>query len=99
MMAAGELPTSCPSPTDTVTTMGQSQGLGFDARVVFVASVQSVIISTCVFFHRLVSDSVRDQLMVTIQKTFNYSRSQAQQIYLMVMECMKKKALVGIQLP
>lgn len=45
--------------------------------------------------HRLVSENVRDQLMVTIQKTFNYSRSQAQQIFLMVMECMKKRALVG----
>ncbi|XP_040925996.1 transient receptor potential cation channel subfamily M member 1-like isoform X2 [Betta splendens] len=44
----------------------------------------------------LVGDSVRDQLMVTIQKTFNYSRSQAQQIYLMVMECMKKKALITV---
>lgn len=45
--------------------------------------------------HRLVSESVKDQLLVTIQKTFNYSRSQAQQIFLMVMECMKKRALVG----
>lgn len=44
---------------------------------------------------RLLSDSVKDQLLVTIQKTFNYSRSQAQQIFLMVMECMKKRALVG----
>ncbi|XP_006779748.2 transient receptor potential cation channel subfamily M member 1-like [Neolamprologus brichardi] len=43
----------------------------------------------------LVSESVKDQLLVTIQKTFNYSRSQAQQIFLMVMECMKKRALVG----
>lgn len=44
---------------------------------------------------RLLSDSVKDQLLVTIQKTFNYSRGQAQQIFLMVMECMKKRALVG----
>ncbi|XP_070687197.1 transient receptor potential cation channel subfamily M member 1-like [Pempheris klunzingeri] len=44
----------------------------------------------------LVSDSVKDQLLVTIQKTFNYSRSQAQQIFLMVMECMKKKALITV---
>uniref|UniRef100_A0A3B3CH84 TRPM SLOG domain-containing protein n=1 Tax=Oryzias melastigma TaxID=30732 RepID=A0A3B3CH84_ORYME len=43
----------------------------------------------------LVSESVKDQLLVTIQKTFNYSRSQAQQIFLMVMECMKKRALVS----
>lgn len=44
---------------------------------------------------RLLSDGVKDQLLVTIQKSFNYSRSQAQQIFLMVMECMKKRALVG----
>lgn len=45
---------------------------------------------------RLLSDGVKDQLLVTIQKTFNYSRGQAQQIFLMVMECMKKRALVGL---
>ncbi|CAJ1049981.1 transient receptor potential cation channel subfamily M member 1-like [Xyrichtys novacula] len=44
----------------------------------------------------VVSDSVKDQLLVTIQKTFNYSRSQAQQIFLMVMECMKKRALITV---
>uniref|UniRef100_A0A8C6LYA1 Transient receptor potential cation channel, subfamily M, member 1b n=2 Tax=Nothobranchius furzeri TaxID=105023 RepID=A0A8C6LYA1_NOTFU len=43
----------------------------------------------------LVSDDVRDQLLVTIQKTFNYSKSQSQQILLMVMECMKKRELVS----
>ena len=43
----------------------------------------------------LVSDSVKDQLLVTIQKTFNYNRGQAQQIFLMVMECMKKRSLVS----
>ncbi|XP_068446752.1 transient receptor potential cation channel subfamily M member 1-like [Clinocottus analis] len=44
----------------------------------------------------LLGDSVRDQLLVTIQKTFNYSRSQAQQIFLMVMECMKRRALITV---
>nr|XP_020512138.1 transient receptor potential cation channel subfamily M member 1 [Labrus bergylta] len=44
----------------------------------------------------LVNESVKDQLLVTIQKTFNYSRSQAQQILLMVMECMKKRALITV---
>ncbi|XP_023811561.1 transient receptor potential cation channel subfamily M member 1-like isoform X1 [Oryzias latipes] len=43
----------------------------------------------------LVNDDVRDQLLVTIQKTFNYSKSQSQQILLMVMECMKKRELVS----
>ncbi|KAM8761766.1 transient receptor potential cation channel subfamily M member 1-like [Acanthopagrus schlegelii] len=41
-------------------------------------------------------DGVKDQLLVTIQKTFNYSRSQAQQILLMVTECMKKRALITV---
>ncbi|KAI3376894.1 hypothetical protein L3Q82_000010 [Scortum barcoo] len=44
----------------------------------------------------LLSDGVKDQLLVTIQKTFNYSRSQAQQIVLMVMECMKRRALITV---
>uniref|UniRef100_A0A8C9XBD3 Transient receptor potential cation channel subfamily M member 1 n=1 Tax=Sander lucioperca TaxID=283035 RepID=A0A8C9XBD3_SANLU len=41
----------------------------------------------------LLGDGFKDQLLVTIQKTFNYSRSQAQQIFLMVMECMKKRLI------
>nr|XP_061819772.1 transient receptor potential cation channel subfamily M member 1-like [Nerophis lumbriciformis] len=44
----------------------------------------------------MVSEGVKEQLLVTIQKTFNYGRSQAQQIFLMVMECMKKKALITV---
>uniref|UniRef100_A0A8C2GCN0 Transient receptor potential cation channel, subfamily M, member 1a n=1 Tax=Cyprinus carpio TaxID=7962 RepID=A0A8C2GCN0_CYPCA len=44
----------------------------------------------------LVNDSIRDQLLVTIQKTFSYNRNQAQQIYLMVMECMKKRELITV---
>ncbi|CAL8325183.1 unnamed protein product [Gadus morhua 'NCC'] len=44
----------------------------------------------------MVSDDVRDQLLVTIQKTFNYSKSQSQQILLMVMECMKKRELITV---
>ncbi|KAK7919223.1 hypothetical protein WMY93_010507 [Mugilogobius chulae] len=43
-----------------------------------------------------VNEGVKDQLLVTIQKTFNYSRSQAQQIFLMVVECMKKKSLITV---
>ncbi|KAK2920508.1 hypothetical protein Q8A73_002712 [Channa argus] len=43
-----------------------------------------------------VNENIRDQLLVTIQKTFNYSRSHAQQLFLMVMECMKKKALITV---
>uniref|UniRef100_H2T3X9 Transient receptor potential cation channel, subfamily M, member 1a n=1 Tax=Takifugu rubripes TaxID=31033 RepID=H2T3X9_TAKRU len=44
----------------------------------------------------MLSDNIKDQLLVTIQKTFNYSRLQAQQIVLMVMECMKKKSLITV---
>ncbi|XP_054476479.1 transient receptor potential cation channel subfamily M member 1 [Anoplopoma fimbria] len=43
-----------------------------------------------------VNDDVREQLLVTIQKTFNYSKSQSQQILLMVMECMKKRELITV---
>ncbi|XP_062404765.1 transient receptor potential cation channel subfamily M member 1-like [Sardina pilchardus] len=44
----------------------------------------------------MVSESVRDQLLVTIQKTFNYTRSQAQQMYVMVMDCMKRRELITV---
>ncbi|TKS73472.1 Transient receptor potential cation channel subfamily M member 1 [Collichthys lucidus] len=44
----------------------------------------------------LVNDDVREQLLVTIQKTFNYSKSQSQQILTMVMECMKKRELITV---
>ncbi|XP_075945252.1 transient receptor potential cation channel subfamily M member 1b isoform X4 [Anarhichas minor] len=44
----------------------------------------------------MVHDDVREQLLVTIQKTFNYSKSQSQQILLMVMECMKKRELITV---
>uniref|UniRef100_A0A3Q3VXZ3 Uncharacterized protein n=1 Tax=Mola mola TaxID=94237 RepID=A0A3Q3VXZ3_MOLML len=41
-------------------------------------------------------DKKSHQLLVTIQKTFNYSRSQAQQLFHMVMECMKRRALITV---
>ncbi|XP_064192413.1 transient receptor potential cation channel subfamily M member 1a [Anguilla rostrata] len=44
----------------------------------------------------IVSENARDQLLVTIQKTFNYNRNQAQQMFLMVMECMKKRELITV---
>uniref|UniRef100_A0A8B9Q0P2 Transient receptor potential cation channel subfamily M member 3 n=1 Tax=Apteryx owenii TaxID=8824 RepID=A0A8B9Q0P2_APTOW len=43
----------------------------------------------------IISESLRDQLLVTIQKTFNYSRNQAHQLFIILMECMKKKELVS----
>ncbi|KAI4825838.1 hypothetical protein KUCAC02_021503 [Chaenocephalus aceratus] len=44
----------------------------------------------------MISDDAREQLLVTIQKTFNYSKSQSQQILLMVTECMKKRELITV---
>ncbi|XP_067829369.1 transient receptor potential cation channel subfamily M member 1a [Heptranchias perlo] len=44
----------------------------------------------------IISESVRDQLMVTVQKTFNYNRQQAQQLFVIIMECMKKKELITV---
>ncbi|XP_054858600.1 transient receptor potential cation channel subfamily M member 1 [Eublepharis macularius] len=44
----------------------------------------------------IISESLRDQLLVTIQKTFNYSRSQAHQLFVVLMECMKKKELITV---
>uniref|UniRef100_A0A4W3IUV5 Transient receptor potential cation channel, subfamily M, member 1b n=1 Tax=Callorhinchus milii TaxID=7868 RepID=A0A4W3IUV5_CALMI len=44
----------------------------------------------------IINEAVRDQLMITLQKTFNSSRTQAQQLFVLVMECMKKKELVSV---
>lgn len=43
----------------------------------------------------MITEDARDQLLVTIQKTFSYNKTQSQQILLMVMECMKKRELVS----
>ncbi|KAJ7311277.1 hypothetical protein JRQ81_006892 [Phrynocephalus forsythii] len=44
----------------------------------------------------IISESLRDQLLVTIQKTFSYSRNQAHQLFVILMECMKKKELITV---
>ncbi|ERE80371.1 transient receptor potential cation channel subfamily M member 1 isoform 2 [Cricetulus griseus] len=44
----------------------------------------------------IINESLRDQLLVTIQKTFNYSKSQSHQLFAIIMECMKKKELVTV---
>uniref|UniRef100_A0A8C5P9R7 Transient receptor potential cation channel subfamily M member 1 n=1 Tax=Leptobrachium leishanense TaxID=445787 RepID=A0A8C5P9R7_9ANUR len=44
----------------------------------------------------IISESLRDQLLVTIQKTFNYSRNQSHQLFNVLMECMKKKELITV---
>lgn len=46
---------------------------------------------------RIINESLRDQLLVTIQKTFTYSRTQAQHLFIILMECMKKKELVSVK--
>ena len=46
--------------------------------------------------NRTINESLRDQLLVTIQKTFNYSKSQSHQLFAIIMECMKKKELVSV---
>ncbi|XP_069481015.1 transient receptor potential cation channel subfamily M member 1 isoform X2 [Ambystoma mexicanum] len=44
----------------------------------------------------IISESLRDQLLVTVQKTFNYSRNQAHQLFIVLMECMKRKELITV---
>ncbi|XP_056091179.1 transient receptor potential cation channel subfamily M member 3 isoform X1 [Rhinichthys klamathensis goyatoka] len=44
----------------------------------------------------IINESLRDQLLVTIQKTFTYSRTQAQHLFIVLMECMKKKELITV---
>ena len=41
-------------------------------------------------------ESLRDQLIVTIEKTFQYKREQAEKLFIELMLCMKKKDLVSI---
>lgn len=44
----------------------------------------------------LINESLRDQLLVTIQKTFTYTRTQAQHLFIILMECMKKRELITV---
>ncbi|XP_036909683.1 transient receptor potential cation channel subfamily M member 1 isoform X3 [Sturnira hondurensis] len=44
----------------------------------------------------VINESLRDQLLVTMQKTFNYSKTQSHQLFAIIMECMKKKELVTV---
>lgn len=57
-------------------------------------SLASLFIS--IPLNRTINESLRDQLLVTIQKTFNYSKSQSHQLFAIIMECMKKKELVSV---
>nr|XP_021536110.1 transient receptor potential cation channel subfamily M member 1 [Neomonachus schauinslandi] len=44
----------------------------------------------------VINESLKDQLLVTIQKTFNYNKTQSHQLFAIIMECMKKKELVTV---
>ncbi|KAI5237294.1 Transient Receptor Potential Cation Channel Subfamily M Member 1 [Manis pentadactyla] len=44
----------------------------------------------------IINESLRDQLLVTIQKTFNYNKTQSHQLFAIIMECMKKRELVTV---
>ncbi|KAM5293078.1 transient receptor potential cation channel subfamily M member 1 [Ctenodactylus gundi] len=44
----------------------------------------------------VINESLRDQLLLTIQKTFNYSKTQSHQLFAIITECMKKKELVTV---
>ena len=39
-------------------------------------------------------ESLRDQLILTIEKTFQYSHEQAEKLFIELMVCVKKKELV-----
>ena len=42
-------------------------------------------------------ESLRDQLILTIEKTFQYSRQQAESVFIELMLCVKKRELVSSQ--
>jgi hypothetical protein len=41
-------------------------------------------------------ESLRDQLIMTIEKIFQYSKEQAEKLFIELMLCVKKKELVGL---
>jgi hypothetical protein len=41
-------------------------------------------------------ESLRDQLIATIEKTFQYSHQQAESVFIELMLCVKKKELVKL---
>ncbi|ETE72698.1 Transient receptor potential cation channel subfamily M member 1 [Ophiophagus hannah] len=44
----------------------------------------------------IINESLRDQLLVTIQKTFNYSRNQAHQLFVILMESKERLDIIAI---
>ena len=43
-------------------------------------------------------DQLRDQLILTIERTFQYSQEQAEKLYMELMLCVKKKELVRFKI-
>ena len=41
-------------------------------------------------------ESLRDQLILTVEKTFQYSHEQAEKLFIELMLCVKKKELVRL---
>ena len=52
----------------------------------------TLFLSRCDF--RTMPESLRDQLILTIEKTFQYSHEQAEKLFIELMLCVKKKELV-----
>jgi len=72
----------------------------FDPWLKLHFSLMSIFLIYFLFLNfRLINESLRDQLLVTIQKTFTYTRTQAQHLFIILMECMKKKELVCSHFP
>ena len=64
----------------------------------FVCVLGQYLISyVCVCF-RTMPDQLRDQLILTIERTFQYSQEQAEKLYMELMLCVKKKELVRFKI-
>jgi len=49
-------------------------------------------------FYSTMQEMLRDQLIMTIEKTFTYTREQAEKVFIELMLCVKKQELVRIPL-
>ena len=55
----------------------------------------SVYMSVCMCLCRTMPEGVRDQLLMTISKTFHCTSERAEQIFVELMLCVRKKHLVS----
>ena len=56
----------------------------------------TLLVNIIVYLGRTMVESLRDQLILTIQKTFQYSQEQAEKLFLELMLCVKKRELVRV---